>query len=156
LLLVASGFPQEMVEETQREVIELVASRPADVDNVSIFINTYDGVQLTNVLRADANDQFLGQLTDALGNPVFAPQLVAAEKPAGDFLELYWRRIESQQLTKAITYVTGFNDWRWILGAEFLADRLDAQIAEQRHQLEARVQCRILYILLIVGALVLV
>lgn len=153
--VLASGFPQEVLAQTQREIIDQLSGESARAGSVALFINTYDGVQLVNPFDADNNGQFLGRETDALGNPVLPPQLVAAEKSGGDFVEFYELSGEGSTPARSISFVTGFNDWRWIIGATFRTAQLNTEVDRQRQLLAQRVKRHTGSILLIVAALVL-
>lgn len=118
------------------------------------FVFDYEG----NALVHPRQTEFIGLdwsgLTDSTGTPV-VDQLIETARSGAGYHTYLWPKPSTGEEALMVTYVTGFQSWRWAVGTGVFIDDVLATVASARAQTEARIQQTFLQIILItVAALV--
>lgn len=121
-----------------------------------IFVNTYDGKALITDGEIVQKDHNLWKLSDPKGNKVIQMEREAAEKPEGDYIEYFWPKMESDVPEKKISFIRGFPEWKWMLGAGFYVNEIEPEIEILRKNSDKEIKKNIFKIFMILILLTLI
>ncbi|MHC1742747.1 MAG: cache domain-containing protein [Syntrophobacteraceae bacterium] len=124
-------YLDDVERDIQREVLERIEQIRFEQDGY-IFVVSYDGVTLMNGAQPDLIGKNLWDMTDPNGVKVIQEERRAVETPDGDFIAYHWEKPSTRQVTPKISFVKGFPQWRWMVGAGFYTDEIDNVIAARR------------------------
>lgn len=121
-----------------------------------IFVNTYDGkALLIHSNKYDKGDN-ISDITDPNGVKIFEKELKAAQNPDGGFVRYEWYEPKDYQYVKNLSYVNGYDEWEWIIGAWTDIDMIEEEIASQKEQIRQETFTRIIVLLIIIAVIILV
>jgi len=102
-----------------------------------IFINTFDGHGLITkgVLHRTPLDIITGK--DSNWKQIFRKEIECANKPSGDFLTYNWQKDESTGYSEKVSYITGINDWKWIIGTGMHTRDIEPIIQQRKDELRS-------------------
>ncbi|KUG29771.1 hypothetical protein ASZ90_000335 [hydrocarbon metagenome] len=101
-----------------------------------LFGSTFLGEPLFTNGEITMGGPSVWELTDPSGIKIIQEQQrLAATPPGGGFLEYSWRKLEGNAPSPKIAYVRGIPAWKWIIGAGFYVDEVEAAVAVQYDQL---------------------
>ncbi len=121
-------YLDDVERDVQREVLEWIGQIRFGEDGY-IFVVDYDGVTLMNGVQPELIGRNLWEMTDPNGVKVIQEERRAAEMPDGDFISYSWERPSDKKVRPKISYVKGFPQWRWMIGAGVYTDEIDDLIA---------------------------
>ncbi len=121
-----------------------------------IFINTYSGDALIFDGVKIIGKKNITTMTDPDGLRIFDMEIAACKNPDGDFFTYKFKRLDSFSPVPKISYVYGYEDWNWIIGAGIYLDDVSAFMQNRRNQYQAILFKKVLYIVLLFGILLLV
>jgi len=121
-----------------------------------IFINQYDGRALVFDGLKIIGDRNIKSLTDPDGLKIFEAEREAISNFDGGFFTYKFKRLSDSIPASKLSYVYGYKDWEWIIGAGIYLDDLSLIIQQEKNKYQAILFKKILYIILVLGVLVLV
>ena len=68
-------------------------------------------------------------MTDPYGVKVIQEERRAAEEAEGDFIEYHWEKPSTKEIRTKISFVKGFPQWHWMVGAGVDVDEIEPTIA---------------------------
>ncbi len=107
-------------DESESEVKEEVLTILADIRlkyGGYLFINQYDGQALIFDGEKVSGEKDLTNLTDPNGLRLFDIEKEAYDTPGGKFMEYLFKKMDSQIPEPKISYLKGYHEWGWIIGA---------------------------------------
>jgi len=114
-----------------------------------IFINSYEG----NALIFDGvkiiGEKNIRNITDPDGLKIFDAELNAITNPTGDFFSYKFKKLNSTTPTSKISFVYGYDDWDWIIGAGVYLDELDLIIQQEKNKYHKFLYNKILHIIIV-------
>lgn len=121
-----------------------------------LFINDYEGKALiinSDKYQAGVN---IKDISDNKGYKIFEKELDIAKNTDGGFLRYSWIDKSTGKYTPRVTYIKGYNQWEWMIGASSSTVTIDEAIAQKETDLLKNSLKRIAYLLLtMLGATVL-
>ncbi len=82
-----------------------------------VFINTYEGLALVFDGKIVTKKKDIRDLTDPNGLRLFDMELAAIKKSEGDYMEYTFHRMDTNIIEQKLSYIKGYEDWKWIIGA---------------------------------------
>jgi len=138
-------------EEAKEQVMQILAAMIYG-DEGFFFVYDYDGTNLVSPRQTDLINNNWIDLTDSQGKHVVQELITTARQGAG-YVEHLWPKPTTGEEAEMVSYVTGFQSWRWAVGTGVFIDDVRASVAAARADVEARVQRTFYYIFAIaVGA----
>ncbi len=121
-------YLDDVEKDIQKEVLERIGKIRFGKEGY-IFVVSYDGVTLMNGTQPELIGENIWDMTDPKGVRVIQEERKAAEKPEGDFIEYHWEKPSTKEIRPKISFVKGFPQWRWMVGAGVYADEIEPVIA---------------------------
>lgn len=109
------------------------------------FVYDYDGNNLVSPRETDLIGTNWSGMTDPHGVPI-TDEIIRIARNGGGYHSYDWPKPSTGEVARIITYVIGFQDWRWAVGTGVFMDDVKATVAASREQVEARIQRTFLYI----------
>ncbi len=109
------------------------------------FVYDYAGNNLVSPRQTDLIGANWRGLTDPNGIAI-TDELIRLARSGGGYHSYDWPKPSTGEIARMITYVIGFQDWRWAVGTGVFVDDVLATVAAARDQVEARVERTFLYI----------
>lgn len=147
IYVLASTYLDDAVARVKAEVVDRLGAIPFDPNSSVLFVTDYEGVQKVNPYNPKLIGQTLVDVTQFLSD--------AEDVAAGDFREIAWQQLGSEQAVAANSYMRAYEEWGFVVGAGFFLDELDALLAKEREALEQRVFGHIRFIVLVAVGLLL-
>jgi len=94
-----------------------------------VFVVSYDGVTLMNGAQPELIGKNIWEMADPNGVKVIQEERKAAEKAEGDFIEYLWEKPSLNEIRPKISFVKGFPQWQWMIGAGVYTDDIEPVIA---------------------------
>ncbi|MBC8320640.1 MAG: PAS domain S-box protein [Bacteroidetes bacterium] len=134
--------------ELQEKILDYVSTIRL-IHGGYIFINTYDGRALIFDGVKIIGKKDVNNMTDPDGLKLFDIELNLVNNPEGGFFKYKFKRLDSFTPVPKLSYVYGYNDWEWIIGAGIYLDDLGIFIQESKNQHIEILLKKILYIILL-------
>lgn len=101
-----------------------------------VFINTYDGLALLFDGKKVTEHKDITDLTDPNGLRIFDMELEAIKKSQGDYMEYTFHRMDTSLIEQKLSYIKGYDDWEWIVGAGLYLNNTmkEIQLANLTHK----------------------
>lgn len=131
-------------EQAKRQVMQILAAMIYG-DEGFFFVYEYDGTNIVSPRQTYLINENWMDLTDSEGTPVVEELIKTARQGAG-YVEHLWPKPSTGQEAEMVSYVTGFQSWRWAVGTGVFIDDVVATVASARAEVEARVQRTFYYI----------
>jgi len=142
-------------EQAKRQVMQILAAMIYG-DEGFFFVYEYDGTNIVSPRQTDLINENWMHLTDSEGTFVVQELIKTARQGAG-YVEHLWPKPSTGEEAEMVSYVAGFQSWRWAVGTGLFVDDVFATVASARAEVEARVQRTFYYIgAITVGATLLV
>ncbi|KRS14425.1 histidine kinase [Roseovarius atlanticus] len=143
-------------DEAAKLVVTQILSAMIYGQDGYFFVYDYDG----NNLVSPRHTQLIGRnwsgMQDGAGIPI-TDELIRIARTGGGYHSYEWTKPSTGETAQMVTYVIGFQDWRWAIGTGVFIDDVIAAVNSARATVEDRVQRTFLYIGgLTMGALLLV
>jgi len=119
-----------------------------------IFIDSYSGHAVVIDSPVFKEGDYVGDLVDMNGVKILEEQRKAAVEQGGGFVEYIWEKPGTNISLPKISYVFGYDDWEWVIGAGNYIDEIEGLIAEQRNQLYQNLKNRLLISLIVMMVIV--
>jgi len=118
-----------------------------------IFVNSYAGDTLIKDGLSVNTAENLWEYEDKQGNKVIQMEREVVDNSEGGYIEYYWNKIGSTTQEKKISFIRGFSDWQWMIGAGFYVDDIQPEIDILKSNLKRDIKTYIIKILLILISL---
>jgi len=153
---IGSGeYKISMVQEAKQKALNRL-SEIRYGDGRYIFANTYDGEALLIHSKKHNKGDDISDITDPNGVKIFKKELEAAKKPEGGFVRYEWYELKDYKYVKNLSYVNGFDEWGWIIGAWTDMDAIEKEIASQKEQIRQETVTRTIVLLIIIAVIIFV
>ena len=139
----------------QKEILDYFSSIRLNYGGY-IFINQYDGLALIFDGVKIIGDKNIKNLTDPDGLKIFETELNAIKNPDGGFFNYKFKRLNSTLPVPKISYVYGYNDWSWIIGAGIYLDDLNLIIQQEENRYQAVLFKKVLLIVMVFAFLMII
>jgi len=138
-------YLDDLKKDIQQESVKRLGQIRFDKEGY-IFVNTYEGdAIIKNGNIVEENDS-MWEVTDTNGNKVIQLAREAVENPTGGFIEYFWPKMGSEVQEEKISFVLGFPEWQWMIGAGFYANDIEPEVNLLKLKLEQNVQNNIIKI----------
>jgi len=134
--------------ELQNEILDYVSSIRLRHGGY-IFINTYGGRALIFDGVKIIGEKDITNLTDPDGLKLFDVELDLAGSHDGGYFHYKFKRLDTFKPVPKLSYVIGYNDWEWIIGAGIYLDDLNLIIQDSKNQYQAILFKKVLYIVIL-------
>ena len=121
-------YLDDVEQDIQREVLERIGKIRFGKEGY-VFVVSYDGVTLMKGAQSELIGKNNWDLTDPNGVKVIQEERRAAEKTEGDFIHYHWEKPSTKEISPKISFVQGFPQWRWMVGAGVYVDDIEPVIA---------------------------
>ncbi|MEM8980793.1 MAG: cache domain-containing protein [Pseudomonadota bacterium] len=109
------------------------------------FVFDYDGNNLVAPRKTELIGKNWAGLTDPRGTAI-TDQLIETARSGGGYHTFEWTKPSTGEMAPFIAYVVGLQDWKWVIGTGIFVDDVQAAVARQRADVEARIFETFLYI----------
>ena len=116
--VLASLYPKDSIRIIQKIILDSLARVRYD-NGEYIFINTFDGKGLITKGKLYRMPVDILQGTDTNWKSIFRKELDVSENPSGGFVTYNWSKDSSSSYTKKVSYISGLEEWQWIIGTGF-------------------------------------
>ncbi|MCZ4693802.1 hypothetical protein DWB61_09685 [Ancylomarina euxinus] len=140
-------YQDDFKEDLKQETLKWFR-QSYDPSKWHLFINDYDGKALiinSDKYKAGVN---IKTISDDKGIKIFKEELNIAKNTEGDFLRYSWLDATTGKYTPRVTYIKGYNQWQWMIGASSSTVTIDKAIAQKEKDLLRNSLQRITYLLL--------
>lgn len=131
-------------EEAKQLVMQILAAMIYG-DEGFFFVYDYDGTNIVSPRQTELINSNWMDLTDSQGTPVVQELIKTARQGAG-YVEHLWPKPSTGEEALMVSYVTGFQNWRWAVGTGVFIDDVVESVATARAEVEARVRRTFYYI----------
>lgn len=131
-------------EEAKRQVMQILAAMIYG-DEGFFFVYDYDGTNIVSPRQTRFINNNWIDLTDSQGVPVVQELIKTARQGAG-YVEHLWPKPSTGEEALMVSYVTGFQSWRWAVGTGVFIDDVVESVAAARADVEVRVRRTFYYI----------
>ncbi|MHC1728148.1 MAG: cache domain-containing protein [Syntrophobacteraceae bacterium] len=121
-------YLDDVEQDIKKEVLERIGKIRFGKEGY-IFVVSYDGVTLMNGIQPELIGINIWDMTDPKGVKVIQEERKAAEKAEGDFIQYHWEKPSTKEIRPKISFVKGFPQWRWMVGAGVYTDDIEPVIA---------------------------
>jgi PAS domain S-box-containing protein len=135
-------------EELQDKILNYVSSIRLKHGGY-IFINSYEGRALIFDGVKIIGEKDVRNMVDPDGLKLFDIELQLSEQPDGGYFSYKFKRLDSFDPVPKLSYVYGYSDWEWIIGAGIYLDDIDLFIQETKDQHQAILFRKVIYIILL-------
>jgi len=111
-----------------------------------VFVNRTDGRALVFDGKRVKTNKNIRDMTDPTGLRIFDLELNAIRKPDGGYISYMFKRIDTNSPEPKISYIKGFDDWKWIIGAGSYVNDLTKEIEAEKKELIKSLEQKIIMI----------
>ena len=130
-------YLDDVEQDVQQEVLERIERIRFGQDGY-IFVVAYSGTTLMNGMQPEFIGKNISSMTDPYGVRVFEEERRAADKPEGDYIYYHWLKPSTKQISPKISFVKGFPQWEWLIGAGVYNDEIESTIATQEAEVKRK------------------
>lgn len=130
-------YLDDMERDIQQEVLERIAKIRFGNDGY-IFVVDFNGTTLMNDTQWELIGKNIWDLTDPNGVKVIQEERRAAEKKDGDFIRYMWNKPTQSKPAAKISFVKGYKNWKWIIGAGAYLDDVETIIVREKEILQRK------------------
>lgn len=135
-------------EELQDKILNYVSSIRLKHGGY-IFINTYDGRALIFDGVKIIGEKDISNMVDPDGLKLFDIELQLSNQPDGGYFSYKFKRLDSFDPVPKLSYVFGYSNWEWIIGAGIYLDDINIFIRDTKNKHQAILFRKVLYIILL-------
>ena len=126
--LIGTGeYLDDMEQDIQQEVLDRIGKIRFGKEGY-VFVVNYDGVTVMNGTQPELIGKNMWDMTDPNGVKVIQEERIAAETAEGDFIRYHWEKPSTKGIRPKISFVKGFPQWRWMVGAGVYTDEIEPVI----------------------------
>jgi len=146
--------PQKTTQQLQDEILNYYSTLRINHGGY-IFINKYNGDALVFDGVKIIGKKNIKNLTDPDGIRIFDAEMEAISNPDGGFFNYKFKKLNDTKPASKLSFVIGYNDWKWIIGAGIYLDDLNLIIKEENNKYQYILFKKILYIFILFSVLLL-
>jgi PAS domain S-box-containing protein len=120
-------YLDDVEQDIQREVLERIGKIRFGKEGY-VFVVSYEGFILMSGSHPGLIGKNISDVTDPNGVKVFQEERRAAEKVEGDFIQYLWDKPPTKKISPKISFVQGFPQWQWMVGAGVYVDDIEPVI----------------------------
>ena len=120
-------YLDDVEQDIQKEVLDRIGKIRFGKEGY-VFVVNYDGVTVMNGTQPDLIGKNMWDMADPNGVKVIQEERRAVEKADGDFIEYHWEKPSTKEICPKISFVKGFSQWHWMVGAGVYADEIEPVI----------------------------
>src|SRR5208337_667373 len=120
-------YLDDVEQDIQKEVLDRIGKIRFGKEGY-VFVVNYDGVTVMNGTQPDLIGKNMWDMADPDGVKVIKEERRAAEKAEGDFIQYHWEKPSTKEICPKISFVKGFSQWRWMVGAGVYVDEIEPVI----------------------------
>ncbi len=128
----------------KKQVAQILAAMIYGEDG-SFFVYDYDGNNLVSPRRTELIGTNQADAADSEGTPITS-ELIRLARQGSGYHTYLWPKPSTGEEARMITFVLGFQHWRWAVGTGVFIDDVIASLAATRAEVQARTQQTYLYI----------
>lgn len=148
-------YLDDVQADIQREVLEYLVNIRFGAEGY-LFGSTYRGGPLFTNGAITVGTGSVWDLTDPNGVKIIREQRKAVAQPAGGFAYYVWKKLTNQEPSPKVSFVKGFPEWQWIIGAGVYLDDIEAVVFQKRQALRRQITQDLTGMLLVLSLLLLV
>ncbi|MCK5823749.1 MAG: cache domain-containing protein [Bacteroidales bacterium] len=141
-------YLDDVEKKIKNDVIREIASIRFGKEGY-VFINKYNGDALITNGKVVTDNRNLWELSDPNGVKVIQEERKAVENPDGGYIYYVWNKLSEPIPTKKVSFIKGFPDWQWMIGAGVYLDEIDNIVEKQKAELKYNLYFQTLLILII-------
>lgn len=106
-----------------------------------VWIHNTSHTLLAHPFREESvgkDDTFLQDQTGNYIIQTFVQKAIQSKDDAGAFVEYYWRKPESNEPFKKLSYVALFKPWHWVVGTGVYRDDVQKEIGLKKEEMKAK------------------
>ncbi len=153
---VGGGEYLDNIEKDLQDQVKLNIKNIRFGEHGYVFVDSYSGHAVVIDSPVFKEGDYVGDLVDPNGVKVLKEQLKLAKQEGGGFVEYMWVKPGSNINSPKISYVYGYEDWKWVIGAGTYIDEIENVILEQRNQLYRNLRNRLLVSLIVMTIIVII
>ena len=134
-------------EAAKLEVTQILSSLIYGRDGF-FFVYNYDGVNLVSPRQTYLINKDWSGLKDENGVPV-VDELIRIARSGGGYHRYLWEKPSTGETAEMVSYVIGFQDWKWVVGTGIFIDDVTKNLAATRAETEARINATSIQIMAI-------
>jgi len=131
-------------QEAKDQVTQILSAMIYGTDGF-FFVYDYDGNNLVSPRQTELIGKNHAGMTDIHGTPI-VDEMIRLARDGSGHLEYYWPKPSTGEQARMISYVLGFQDWRWAVGTGVYIDDILATVAAARAEVEAQVRQTFIYL----------
>lgn len=131
-------------EAAKQQVAQILAAMIYGDDGF-FFVYDYDGYNIVSPRQTSLIGHNWSGLSDSEGTPIVDELINIARQGAG-WHTFLWPKPSTGEEAQMISYVVGFQSWRWALGTGVFIDDVLETVASARAEVEHRIQRTFYYI----------
>ncbi|XXK30330.1 cache domain-containing protein [Rhodobacteraceae bacterium nBUS_24] len=131
-------------EAAKKQVMQILSAMIYGTDGF-FFVYDYDGTNLVSPRQTEMINKNWSGLADSRGTPV-VDELIRLARSGAGYHTYLWPKPSTGEEAQMISYVNGFQNWRWALGTGVFVDDVMATVAAARLEVETRVKLTFFYI----------
>ena len=139
---------KKSIEQLQNEILTYVSTIRLNHGGY-IFINTYSGLSLIFDGVKIIGEKDIRNITDPDGLKIFDIEFNIVQNPDGGYFKYKFKRLDTFKPVPKLSYVLGYNDWEWIIGAGVYLDDLDIVIQNKNNEFQATLFKKVLHIIIL-------
>ena len=120
-------------QERASAAIEKMTFGPGDQDY--FWINDFQPVMIMHPYSKSLEGENIGSIQDSNGKYLFRDMVKIVQENDAGFVEYQWQYYDQEdRIEPKLSYVRGFEPWRWILGTGVYIDNIRSSYLELRNQ----------------------
>ena len=135
-------------EQLQDEILTYVSTIRLNHGGY-IFINTYNGLSLIFDGVKIIGEKDIRNITDPDGLKIFDIEFNIVQNPDGGYFKYKFKRLDTFKPVPKLSYVLGYNDWEWIIGAGVYLDDLNTVFQNKKNEFQATLFKKVLHIIIL-------
>jgi PAS domain S-box-containing protein len=135
-------------DELQNKILDYVSSIRLNHGGY-LFINTYNGRALIFDGVKIIGEKDIRNMIDPDGLNLFEIELQTIKNSDGGYFSSTFKRLDSFNPVPKLSYVIGYKEWEWIIGAGIYLDDIDLFVQKTKNQYQAILFKKVLYIVLL-------
>jgi methyl-accepting chemotaxis protein len=121
--------------EAKEIAIEEIKQLRFDGGSGYFWINDYEPNMIMHPIKPDLDGKSLTNSADPNGKKLFVEMAKVVKKSSEGYVDYQWAKVGSNVPVDKISYVKGFEPWKWIIGTGVYIDDIDLVLGEIRNNL---------------------
>ena len=130
-------------EELQKEILEWLSKirfQNRGNEEGILFVRSYKGIHLMSSSTPQLIGKDLSKMIDPEGVNNHDLYMRTIQNPEGGYAEYSWYNPAEKQVGRKKSFVKGFPEWQWCIGAGFWFDDINSVIEQKRLEMQGNVK----------------